>query len=175
MDGRTKLEEIADNFVEDFLRNCPVMVYSLHTFIEDWIDDKRKELENKNNLTLEDILRQHRKSRSDDKEIDNELINAAEKVLNPADTEEIPDTTLLAEVESIEDHLLYELTHLVLRSSKVRIRYMDELEESELDPFIPNKWIYHKDAPLEDVLNYIRSENRMFRKEDEFEEQEQLK
>lgn len=119
MDSKTTLESIADKFVEDYLRNNPIMVYSLDTFLEDWIADHRKELEENNNHTLEEILSQHLRIRSNDKEIDNEIINAAEKVLNAATSDsygdgEIPDTTLIAQVESIEDPLIYQLTHLVL-------------------------------------------------------------
>ena len=45
---------------------------------------------------------------------------------------------------------------------------MHELEEAELDdPILPNKWIYHKDAPLKNVLNYILHEYEMFKNEDE--------
>jgi hypothetical protein len=60
------------------------------------------------------------------------------------------DTTLIAQAESIEDPLIYQLTHLILRSNKVRIETMNEIEEAELeDPVLPNKWIFHKDAPEE--------------------------
>jgi hypothetical protein len=108
VDSRTKLEMIADDFVEDYLLNNPIMVYSLETYLEEWIADHRKELEVKNNHTLEEILSQHLRIRSNDKEIDNEIINAADKVLNTAtsnssDDREMPDTTLIAQVESIED------------------------------------------------------------------------
>jgi hypothetical protein len=94
--------------------------------------DHRKELEENNNLTLEEILNQYLRIRSNDKEIDNEIINAAEKVPNAAtsdssDGREMPDATLIAQVESIEDPLIYQLTHLVLRSNMVRIRPMREL------------------------------------------------
>jgi hypothetical protein len=175
MDSRTELEIIADDFIEDYLLNNPVMVYSLDAFLEEWIADHRKELEVNNNLTLEEILSQHLRIRSNDKEIDNEIINAAEKVLNAATSDssgdgEMPDTTLIAQVESIEDPLIYQLTHLVLRSNKVRIRAMHELEEAELeDPVIPNKWVYHKDTPIRNVLNYILHEYEMFKNEDETE------
>ena len=47
------------------------------------------------------------------------------------------------------------------------------LEEAELeDPIPPNKWIYHKDAPLKNVLNYILHEYEMFKNEDEMEEED---
>jgi Fic family protein len=118
------------------------MVYSLDTSLEEWVADHRKELEASNNLTLEEILSQHLRIRSNDKEIDNEIINAAEKVLNAATSDsygdgEIPDTTLIAQVESIKDPLIYQLTHLVLRRRN--------------------------------VLNYILHEYEMFKNEDEME------
>ena len=132
MDSKTRLESITDKFVEDHLKNNPIMVYSLDIFLENWIADHRKELEENNNLTLEEILNQYLRIRSNDKEIDNEIINAAEKVPNAAtsdssDGREMPDATLIAQVESIEDPLIYQLTHLVLRSNMVRIRPMREL------------------------------------------------
>ena len=58
----------------------PIMVYSLDTYLEEWVADHREELEDNNNLTLEEILSQHLRIRSHDKEIDNEIINAVEKV-----------------------------------------------------------------------------------------------
>jgi hypothetical protein len=76
-------------------------------------------------------------------------------------------------VQSIEDPIIYELTQLVLRSDKVKIRTMHELEEAGQDDHIlANKWIYHKDLDLKEVLNYIRNQNDFFRKEDEREEEE---
>lgn len=173
MDSRTKIEIIADDFIGDYLLNNPVMVYSLDTFLEEWIANHRKELEANNTLTLEEILSQHLRIRSNDKEIDNEIINAAEKVLNAATSDssgdgEMPDTTLIAQVESIEDPLIYQLTHLVLRTNKVRIETMNKIEEAELeDPVLPNKWIYHKDAPGRDVINYILRQYETFKNEDQ--------
>ena len=175
MASRTKLEMIADDFVEGYLLNNPVMIYSLDTFVEDWIADHRKELEENNNMTLEETLSQHLQITSKDKEIDNEIINAGNKVWNAItsdsfDDKEMPDTTLIAQVESIEDPLIYQLTHLVLRSDKVRIRTMHELEEAELeDPIMPNKWIYHKDIPLENVMSCVSHNYEMFKNEDETE------
>jgi hypothetical protein len=37
MDSKTRLESITDKFVEDRLRNNPIMVYSLDIFLEDWM------------------------------------------------------------------------------------------------------------------------------------------
>jgi hypothetical protein len=172
MDGRTRLEMIADEFVESYLRNNPVIVYSLDTFLEDWVTQHREELEANNSLTLDEILRQHLQNTTDYKDkIDIELTNAATSY-NYED-EEIVDTTLLEHVKSIDDQLTYQLTQLVLRSSKVRIRTLHELEEAELeDPLMPNKWIYYKDCPLSDVSNYVLRGYEMLNKEDEKEEQE---
>jgi hypothetical protein len=137
------------------------MVYSLDTNLADWVAEYEEELKAISKLTMEEILSQHMRIRSNDKQIDNEIINATEKVMNAITSgflnyNEMPDTTLIAQVESIEDPLIYQLTHLVLRSSKVRIKTMSELEETELeDPILPNKWIYHKDTQLKDVIKYI--------------------
>jgi hypothetical protein len=169
MTEETRLEKIADDFIENYLRDNPVMIYSLDKQLEDYvqhtggIEDKRDE-----------ISKEHYRKRGFDKDVDNELINAAEKILNGTTSDsydnEMPDTTLIAQVESIEDPLIYQLTHLVLRSTRVRIRTMHELEEAELeDPVMPNKWVYHKDTPIKNVLNYILHEYEMFKNEDEME------
>ena len=119
-----------------------------------------KRMEANNNLTLDEILTQHLKIRSNDKYIDHKIIDAEEKVMNALtsgsfDDKEIPDMVLLVQVESIEDPLIYQLTHLVLRSNKVRIETINEIEEAELeDPVLPNKLIFHKDAPRRDVIGY---------------------
>jgi hypothetical protein len=34
---------------------------------------------------------------------------------------------------------------------------------------MPNKWIYHKDTPIKNVLNYILRKYEMFKNEDEME------
>ncbi len=79
VDSRTKLEMIADDFVEDYLLNNPIMVYSLDTYLAEWIADHRKELEADNNHMLDEILSQHLRIRSNDKEIDNEIINGSQQ------------------------------------------------------------------------------------------------
>ena len=50
MAEKTRLEEIADDFIENYLRNNPVMIYSLDMVLEDYVqniegidDDKRRE------------------------------------------------------------------------------------------------------------------------------------
>jgi ferritin-like metal-binding protein YciE len=143
------------------------MVYSLDKQIEDYIqhtegiEDKRDE-----------ISMEHYRKRGLDKDVDNELINAGERILN-ADTSdtEVPDTTLIAQVESIEDLLIYQLTNLVLRSNKVRIETMNEIEQAELeDPVLPNKWIFHKDAHRREVIDNILRQYEMLKNEDEREE-----
>jgi hypothetical protein len=47
---------------------------------------------------------------------------------------------------------------------------MRELEEAEQDdPIMSNKWIYHKNSDLNEVLEYIRNLYDSFRIEDESE------
>ena len=82
--------------------------------------------------------------------------------------EDKPDYNFIAYTQSIPDPMKYELAQLVIRNSNMRIRNMLELVEEELDdPFIPDKWIYHKNWGLNKVLHYIRNENDNLRKEDE--------
>jgi hypothetical protein len=60
---------------------------------------------------------------------------------------------------------------LVVRNKRVRIREMRELEEiNQEDPFLPNKWMYHDEWDLGEVLNYIRQYNDRLRQEDELED-----
>ena len=74
-----------------------------------------------------------------------------------------------------EEPLIDELTQLVLRSKKVRIRRMHEIEEAVLeDPLLPNTWIYHKDSDLKQVLDDIFNEYDSFRIEDEIDEHHNL-
>jgi hypothetical protein len=166
-DGQTKLEMIADNFIEDYLRNNPVVVYSLDTYLEEWIAQHREEIEASNSLTLDELLRDHLGNTTDHKEIiDVELLNVASSY--DYEGEEIVDTVLLEHVKSIDDPLIYQLTQLVLRDSKVEIRTLDELEEAKLeDPLMPNKWIYHKDTPAKYVRDYILHGYEMLKNEDE--------
>jgi hypothetical protein len=147
------------------------MIYSLDKQLEDYIVHAEG-IEGKRN----EISTEHYRKRGLDKDVDNELINAAEKVLNAATSDsysdgEMPDTTLIAHVESIEDPLIYQVTHLVLRSNKVRIETMNEIEEAELeDPVLPNKWIFHKGAPRGNVVDYILRQYEMLKNEDQREE-----
>jgi hypothetical protein len=44
---------------------------------------------------------------------------------------------------------------------------MNEIEQAGLeDPILPNKWIYHKDTPLKNVISYILHEYEMFKNEE---------
>jgi hypothetical protein len=56
---------------------------------------------------LEEILREYLKNKTNDEEINSELINAADKALNPAYNnnyvEEMPDDNLLYYMQNIED------------------------------------------------------------------------
>jgi hypothetical protein len=172
----TRLEKIANNFIETYLRDNPVMIFSLDTELESYTEDI-EELNDEKSRT--EILREYLKNKTNDEEINSELINAADKALNPSYNnnyeEEMPDDNLLYYMQNIEDHIIYELAQLVLRSDKVRIRTMHELEEAQQDdPIMPNKWIYHKNSDLNEVLNYIRNVYDEFRIEDEIDEHHNL-
>jgi hypothetical protein len=147
------------------------MTFTLDIDLQDYMEDI-DELNNEKTVT--EILREYLESKTNDEDINNELINAAEKPLDATD-EERPDLDLLVYMQSIEDPITYELAQLVLRSDKVRIRSMHELEEAEQDdPIMPNKWIYHKNSDLNEVLNYIRNVYDGFRIEDEIDEHHNL-
>jgi hypothetical protein len=186
--GVTMLEKIADNFVNTVLKNHPIMAYELHSALEDYAANVE---EFRRNGRREEILLEYLKNKTNDDEINDELINALEKGINagnniintiknnsdnliiPKPDEEMLDSTFMAYTHSITDPVIYELMHLVIRNSKVRIRDMHELVETEQDdPIIPDKWIYHKNWNLDKVLNYIRNENDVLRKEDDREEGE---
>jgi hypothetical protein len=155
----TRLEKIANNFIETYLRDNPVMTFSLATELESFTEDIEELNDEKSRA---EILTEYFKNKTNDEEINSELINAAGR-------------DLLEYMESIEDHVIYELAQLVLRSDKVRIRTMHELEEAQQDdPIMPNKWIYHKNSDLKDVLNYIRDVYDEFRIEDEIDEHHNL-
>jgi hypothetical protein len=182
MPEETRLEKIADDFIETYLRDHPVMIYTLDTELKEYIQNIE---ELKNIISVNEILREYSKSekkKTIDEEIINELIDAgdkthdiAQKLRNASYTlsddyndEEYPDTSLLEYMQSVADPLICELMQLVVRSHKIRIRTMHELEViGQEDPWMPNKWIYHKDLSLEKVLKHIVDFNDMFRKEDE--------
>jgi hypothetical protein len=84
------------------------------------------------------------------------------------------NTILLGNIESICIHnkLIGELMKMVIVNNKVIVRDMKELREAELDDlYSSDNWIYHRDWKPEDVINYVRRENDTFRKEDEYEEE----
>jgi hypothetical protein len=157
------------------------MIYSLDKELEEYEDIR----ELKNNVNAKEILQEYSKSKKKktiDEEINNELINAGDKVHNIAEQllnapyrlpdgyndEESPDTSLVQYMQSAHDPLIYEVMQLVVRNHKIRIRTMHELEDiGQEDPIMPNKWIYHKDLSLNKVLKYIVDHNDTLRKEDE--------
>jgi hypothetical protein len=184
------LQTIADNFVELVLTDHPVMIYSLDVELREYTDSIE---EFRTEETKTEIYREYLKNKSNDDEINNELINSMEKTSSVARKvidaienndyealstmadnfdEDRPDINLIAYLESIPNPIIYELMQLVLRSNKVRIRIMHELVEAELDdPFTPDKWIYHKNWKLNKVLDYISNSYDESRKEDEIEEE----
>ena len=60
MSESTRLEKIADDFIETYLRGHPVMIYSLNTELEEYVENI-KEL--KNNATADEILKEYLKSK----------------------------------------------------------------------------------------------------------------
>jgi hypothetical protein len=192
MSESTRLEKIADDFIETYLRDHPVMIYSLDTELEEYIENIQ---ELKNSITANEIRQEYSKSKKKktiDEEINNELINAGDKIhdkihnieeqsLNAPyrlsdshNDEESPDTSLLQYMQSAPDPLIYDLMQLVVRNHKIRIRTMHELEDIEQEDLImPNKWIYHKDLSLSKMKKYIVDYNDTLRKEDEREEKEE--
>jgi hypothetical protein len=156
----TRLEKIANNFIETELKNYHLIVYHLGIELQDYIKNI-EELNDKKTGT--EILREYLKIKPSDEEIDNEIINA------DGDRDLLDLMRLLS-----EEPLIYELTQLVLRSKKVRIRRMHEIEKAGLeDPLLHNTWIYHKDSDLKQVLDDIVNEYDSFRIEDESEEENQ--
>jgi hypothetical protein len=110
-------------------------------------------------------------------EVNNELISAADNISNPyrkgiddiveGDYLDIP----LEYMQSSPGPLIHELKRLVVRNKRVRRMEMRELEEiNQEDRFLPNKWMYHDEWDLVEVLNYIRQYNDRLRQEDELED-----
>jgi hypothetical protein len=171
----TKLEELADRFIDSYLKDHPIMIYILDGELEEFLEDV-EELKNQEylNQILQDYFKTEKK-KVIDQEIYGEIINAAEKVLNPSgeenDEDDYLNIPLLELMRSCADLLVYELMQLVVRDNKVRIREIHELEETQQeDPYSPNRWIYHKSWNLKKVLNYIRQYNEGITKNDELEE-----
>ncbi len=149
----TRLEEIADNFIEDYLKDHPAMILSLDTEIEEYIENKELDKD------IDRILQEYwERKTNDEKTI--ELLDQLNKGLYEESTDsEIGNSNLLLEyIQSIPDSFIRELTQLVLTSNNVRIRRFEELEDVDLeDPIMPNEWIYHKDMKPTDASNYVRS------------------
>ena len=157
MTERTRLEKIANNFIETYLRDNPIMIFSLDTELESYAKDIEELNDEKSRA---EILTEYLKNKTNDEEINSELINAADKALNPVYNnnydQEMHDDNLLYYMQNNDDPLIYELAQLVLRSDKIRIKTMRELEEAEQDdPIMLNKWVYHMNSDLKDVLNHI--------------------
>ena len=173
----TRLEKAADGFIENYLRDHPIMVYELDNELKEYAEDV-PELNDK--IRLNEIMLEYmnsEKGKDIQEDVNSELINAEERVSNPSENYrniETPDTALLAHIQYVAqaDSVIGELMQLVTRSNKVRIREMKELKQAEQDDvYSPNKWIYHKDWNLSEVLNYIRNEYDQYRKIDEEEEE----
>jgi hypothetical protein len=171
--GMTRFEKNADNFIETVLRDRPIMIYDIVSEVEEYIATIDDFKENNSKMLLD-----YFKNKTNQEEINNEIMNAlnySDKQLEEANNispednnynmdADAPDLVLIEYIGSIPDPIIYELIQLIVRSNKVRIRTMHELVEAGLDdPFIPDKWIYHKDWRLDEVLDYIRKELDWYR------------
>lgn len=139
----TRLEELANRFIDTSLRDRPISIDSLDAELVEYVESVPELM---NDHPLNNILQEYSKSERKkviDEEINNELINAADKFSNPSGKEidkDFPDSSLLVHIQSSDDPLIYELMQLVVRNSKVRIREMVELAEfGQEDPCSPNK------------------------------------
>jgi hypothetical protein len=83
------------------------MIFSLDTELESYTEDI-KELNDEKSRT--EILTEYFKNKTNDEEINNELINAADKALNPSYNnnyeEEMPDDNLLYYMQLAQNLLL---------------------------------------------------------------------
>lgn len=163
MIGITKFEKIADDFIENCLKEYPAMIYSLHDDIEEYMQEEQLN-------TFKDVLSEYSKNKDEDREIAVEKLDILNKGLY-GNTSEIDGNNLLLYVESITEPVIKELTVLVLTSDNVLMRKLDELENAEQeDPIIPNEWIYHKDLEYNKVLEYVREDYDQLRQECEIED-----
>ena len=145
------------------MRDHPINDFSLETDIEEY-------MENFPDLNKDETLQEYLKSKKSNTievEIHSKL------GIDTYDIETL-NTILLGNIESICIHnkLIGELMKMVIVNNKVIVRDMKELREAELDDlYSSDNWIYHRDWKPEDVINYVRRENDTFRKEDEYEEE----
>jgi hypothetical protein len=152
MADEIRLEKIADDFVEIYLKEHPVMIYSLDTEIKEYVENEGL------SKNRDDILREYLERKTSDRKIIDERINILDKTVYVRDNKsKLGNSILLLEyTQSIADPLIQELTRLVITSNKVRIRSFEELEDVELeDSIMPNEWIYHKDMNSTEVSDCV--------------------
>jgi hypothetical protein len=190
----TRLEKIADDYIKDYLLDHPINDFSLESDLEEYTEnvpsfDKneilQEYLKSGKSSTIEDEIHSKLDIDTDYMETLNTLIGDGKETLNKllagdeethkffTDDKGTLDTHLLINIKSVcsQNEFIGELMKLVIVNDKVIVRDMKELREAELDdPYSSDNWIYHEDWKLEDVINYVREENDMFRIEDESEE-----
>ena len=133
----TRLEKIADDYIEDYLRDHPINDFSLESDLEEYTENI---LGLNKDETLQEYLKSE-KSNTIEAEIHSKL---------DIDTDDIEtlNTILLGNIESICIHnkFIGELMKMVIVNNKVIVRDMKELRESEQDDlYSSDNWIYHKD------------------------------
>jgi hypothetical protein len=152
MADEIRLEKIADDFVEIYLKEHPVMIYSLDTEIKEYVENEGL------SKNRDDILREYLERKTSDRKIIDERINILDKTVYVRDNKsKLGNSILLLEyTQSIADPLIQELTRLVITSNKVRMRSFEELEDVKLeDSIMPNEWIYHKDMNSTEVSDCV--------------------
>jgi hypothetical protein len=167
MADEIRLEKIADDFVEIYLKEHPVMIYSLDNEIEEYVENEGL------SKIRDDILREYLEIKTNDRKIIDERINILDKTVYVRDNKsKLGNSILLLEyTQSIADPLIQELTRLVITSNKVRMRSFEELEDVKLENSImPNEWIYHKQMNSTEVSDYVLQYYDNLKQEDDIDE-----
>jgi hypothetical protein len=190
----TRLEKIADGYIEDYLRDHPINDFSLETDIGEYTENipglnkdeiLEEYLKSEKSSIIEDEIYNKLDIHADYMETLNTFIGKGKETLNKllagdeethkffTDDKGTLDTHLLINIKTVcsQNEFIGELMKLVIVNDKVIVRDMKELREAELDDlYSSDNWIYHKNWKPEDVVNYVRKENDSFRIEDESEE-----
>jgi hypothetical protein len=171
------IEEIADDFVQEVLKDHPVEIFLIEIDTSDFIDDKKISADQ-----LNELLKQHldsKKETIDMKKVIHEKLQSTSKYQSRVDEvyKDVLDyTQIIANtVETIPDPIIRELVQLLLGDERVKIRIMYEIEDMEQDDlWSSNIWLYHRDSNLNDVINHIRDLNDIFRQDDEMDDGKDL-
>jgi hypothetical protein len=171
------IEKIADDFVQEVLKDHPIEIILIEIDVSDFIDDKNISADQ-----LNEHLKQHldsKKENIDMKKVIHEKLLSTSKYQSKVDEEYrdvIDYTQIIANnVETIPDPIIGEIVQLLLSDERVKIRIMYEIEDMEQDDLWSSDiWFYHRDSNLNDVINYIRDLNDILRQYDEMDDGKDL-